>query len=225
MNRTRSVTRVEFPGPAGRLLGLLHRPDAKPFFAAVVSHPHPLFGGTMDNKVVYRVARALEDSGGLVLRYDFRGVGGSAGTHDRGIGERDDLRAALAFLRSVGGDELPALLAGFSFGAAMTSLVASSDATVAALLLVGAPLRSHPFDELQACTRPVAFIQGDRDEHGPADGIRALAASLARPAHVSVIEGANHFFDEAQDALTRAVHETLATGHFGPAFVRRSPGT
>lgn len=224
MTRTRSVTRVEFSGPAGRLAGLLHRPDAPPSFAAVVSHPHPLFGGTMDNKVVYRVARALEDAGGLVLRYDFRGAGGSEGTHDRGVGERDDLRAALAFLRSVGGKGLPTLLAGFSFGSAMTSLVGVQDATIPGMLLVGAPIRSHPFEELRGSTKPVALIQGDRDEHGPIDAIAALAASLRGPARLVVIPGANHFFDDAQDDLTRAVGGIMSTGHFGTAFTRRTAG-
>src|SRR5687767_7057538 len=97
----RALARHTFLGPAGRMEGLLHVPTAAPRFAAVVSHPHPLRGGTMDNKVAYRVARALEDAGGLVLRFNFRGVGASEGRHDEGRGEQDDLLAALAEARAV----------------------------------------------------------------------------------------------------------------------------
>jgi alpha/beta superfamily hydrolase len=218
------VTRVEFEGGSGRLVGLWAQPAGVPSFAALMSHPHPLFGGTMDNKVTYRVARALEEAGGSVLRYNFRGAGESEGAHDHGLGEQEDLRAALSFLRARAGEGLPMLLAGFSFGAAMSSRVGASDARISGLLLVGAPLGTYPFDELSACEKPVAFVHGEHDEHGPLASVRALVASLRCPARLVVVPGAGHFFDGEQVDLREAVREILASGHFGPAFVPRSSG-
>jgi alpha/beta superfamily hydrolase len=181
-----------------------------------MSHPHPLFGGTMDNKVVYRVSRALEDAGGVVLRFNFRGAAGSAGTHDRGRGEQDDLRAAIAFLRAStrGEGDLPLLLAGFSFGAVMSALVAASDETVRGLLLVGTPLKSYALSELAGTTRPVAFVHGELDEHAIVEQVEELAATLRGPVVVRVIPGAGHFFDDQQEALYEAVAEILASGFF-----------
>ena len=221
---SRTVTRVEIPGPSGRLVGLWARTEAAPAFAAVVSHPHPLFGGTMDNKVAYRVARSLEDAGGSVLRYNFRGAGGSEGNHDHGIGEQDDLRAALSFLRSRVDAGLPMLLAGFSFGSVVSVRVGLGDPLVQGLLLVGAPVRTQSFAELGDCHVPVAFVHGERDEHGPLEILEALVASLTCPKRLIVIPRANHFFDDEQDELRAAVLEILASGHFGPAFAARLAG-
>jgi alpha/beta superfamily hydrolase len=219
---TRTIERVAFEGPAGRIAGLLHVPGVPARAAAVVSHPHPLHGGTKDNKVAYRVARALEDGGASVLRFDFRGAGGSEGVHDGGVGEQDDLRAAIAFLRlrANGAADLPLLLAGFSFGSAVSARVGIADGGVAGLLLVGAPLRSTPFDELSRCSGPVAFVHGERDEHGPVDELRALVESLPCPHELRVVAGASHFFDDRQEELYAAVRSILDGGLFGPAFAR-----
>ena len=221
----RTVTRVEIEGPSGRIVGLLAQPEAEAAFIAVVSHPHPLFGGTMDDKVAYRVARALEAAGGTILRYNFRGAGGSEGQHDHGIGEQDDLRAALAFLRSMPSGlrsgpigDLPVLLAGFSFGSVMSARVGVSDPSIAGILLVGSPVRNYSFEELAECRKPLAFVHGERDEHGPLDRLEALVASLHCPTRVVVVPKAGHFFDDEQDQLRDAVLGILASGHFGPAF-------
>jgi len=208
----RHVTRRFFPGPAGRIEAVLQQPAAAPRFAAVASHPHPLHGGTLHNKVTYRVARGLEDAGGLVLRFNFRGAGLSEGVHDDGRGEQDDLRAALAYLREQGGAGLPTLLAGFSFGAVMSAHVAASDATVDGLLLVGAPVRLYGLEMLESWGRPVAFVHGDRDEHGPLDRLQAYARRFSGPTEVRVLRGAGHFFDEQQDELRAVVRELVLDG-------------
>ena len=113
---------------------------------------------------------------------------------------------------------LPTLLAGFSFGSAMSARVGVSDPSVAGILLVGAPVRTYSFEELADCRKPLAFIQGARDEHGPVDRLEALVASLRCPTRVVVVPGAGHFFDDEQDELRDAVLGILASGHFGPAF-------
>jgi len=205
----RTIQAVELEGPAGILQGLLHRATDPPVFLAVVSHPHPLYGGTMDNRVAYRTARGLEDAGGLVLRYNFRGVGRSAGSHDFGAGEQDDLRAAMAFVRASTEAELPLVLAGFSFGSVVSSKVAASDPSVAGLLLVGAPARTHGFPELRELARPVACIQGSRDEHGPLPELERAWANVSEPKRLMIIEDAGHFFENAQPQLQAGVKEVV----------------
>ena len=219
MSSARTLTPVEIPGPAGRLSGLLHRPAGDIRAIAVVSHPHPLFGGTMDNKVAYRVARALEACGALTARYDFRGVRASEGVHDRGVGEQDDARAVLRFVREQAavlapGRELPAVLAGFSFGSVVSSRVAcAGEPGVTGLLLVGAPVLTHRFPEL--LTRPaslrVACLQGGSDEHGPLPELQAAWAAVPEPKRLAVIPPAGHFFDDEQPELFETAKE-LASG-------------
>lgn len=203
----RRLERLSFPGPAGRLEGILHRRAEARSFAALVSHPHPLRGGggTMDNKVTYRLARGLEESGGLVLRYNFRGAGRSEGKHDDGRGEQDDLKAALRFLRSQGGTGLPTLLAGFSFGSYMSLLVALQDPDVDALLLVGVPALTYDLSMLAEVDRPIALIQGEFDEHGPLQDLERVWRDVPEPKSLRVVPGAGHFFDDEQVELMQAV--------------------
>ncbi len=214
----RRVIRLAFDGPAGRLEGLLHVPPGPARFRAVVAHPHPLFGGTMDNKVAYRVARSLEDGGGIVLRFNFRGAGASEGEHDRGRGEQDDLRAAIArVLAATEGEgaspDVPLILAGFSFGSAMASRVACSGTPrVSGLLLIGCPVLSHAFEELtvRPAGMPVGFIQGERDEHGPVVALRELQARLVEPTRLVIVPAAGHFFDAHQPELASATSDLIA---------------
>ena len=215
--RARSVRPIAFEGPAGRLEGLLHRPQGEPRFVATVAHPHPLFGGTMDNKVAYRVARALDDRGAVVLRFNFRGVRGSEGSHDGGRGEQDDLRAAVARVRAEA-PGLPLVLAGFSFGSVVSSRVACAPgADAAGLVLVGAPVLTHRFDELAARPEllPVACVQGERDEHGPLAVLREIWERVGEPKRLAVIASAGHFFDAQQQELFDAV-AALVDGGFVP---------
>ncbi len=162
-------------GPAGRLEALLNAGASDATHSALVCHPHPLFGGTMHNKVVFHAMKALHSFGFPVLRFNFRGTGLSQGTHDEGQGEQDDVRAALTWLRSRFG--LPIVFAGFSFGAAVGTRVACSDSEVPAIVSLGTPVaaegRTYSFDFLKDCRKPKLFLSGDHDEFGPHDRVGA----------------------------------------------------
>ena len=213
--RLRSLT---LEGPAGRLEALLNAGSPSAPCAALVCHPHPLGGGSMHNKVVYRAMKTLNDAAyGFefpVLRFNFRSMGLSTGEH-HGNEEAGDLLAALHWLR----DEfhLPILLAGFSFGAVMAiealkNQAATSD--VFALAALGLPIgsegpgfvRKYSYPTLHALTLPKLFLSGDRDEFAPADQLRAIINSAAEPKHLALIPNADHFFSghlaEMQSALT-----------------------
>ncbi|MEM7246887.1 MAG: alpha/beta family hydrolase [Acidobacteriota bacterium] len=208
----RKIHSIEFPGPVGRLEGLLHVPAEPPTFAAVVSHAHPLHGGRMEFKTLYRLSRAVEDAGAVVLRYNFRGVGGSEGTHDDGRGEVDDLRAAVAHLRSGPGAGLPLLLAGFSFGSVMSVKAALAGEDADGLLLAGAPRRMYELSELAGWGGPVAFIHGEKDVHGLLPEIQAFVKTLSDPAELRVVSGADHFFTDHQRPMVQLLEKMLASG-------------
>jgi hypothetical protein len=179
---------------------------------ALVLHPHPLHGGTMHNKVVFRAARALNDAGCITLRINFRGVGQTTGTHDYARGEQDDARLALDYLVERY-PNLPLLLAGFSFGARVGLETGIRDERVRALIGIGTPVsipeRGYDFSFLRECRKPVLFVHGDRDEFGDLTKLQSLAAELpaAAQARVAVIAGAGHFFDDQLDELSRAIKD------------------
>lgn len=169
-------------------------------------HPHPLFGGTMHNKVVFRAAAALNDAGLLALRLNFRGVGQSTGEHDEGRGERDDARAGLDYLaENYPGEEIT--LCGFSFGARVGMEVGTSDTRVRRLISIGTPVDKYDFSFLNDCRKPILFVQGDRDEFGRVEPLRELVEQIPAPAQLKVIQGAGHFFDDQLDELKRAITE------------------
>lgn len=181
-------------GPAGRLEALLWTiASPEPPFVALVCHPHPLFGGTMHNKVVYQAAKALHECGAAVLRFNFRGVGLSEGAHDKGIGERDDVHTALDYLASEFPGK-PIVLAGFSFGAFVGLRVGCADARVARVIGLGLPVDNVTPDYLRECHKPKLFLQGGNDEFGSPATLAALFATLPEPKHMVVIEGVDHFF-------------------------------
>jgi hypothetical protein len=190
------------PGPAGRIECLLKQPAVTPAGggAAVVCHPHPLFGGTLHNKVVHAAAEALHRLGMPVLRFNFRGAGRSAGAHDAGNGEQDDLKTVLGHLgqRYPG---RPLLLAGYSFGAYVALRVGCSDPRAAGLIGIGAPLALVSFGFLQECRKPLALIQGEEDRFSPVGLLLTLAAMLPGGASVMVIKGAGHGFGEHLEEL------------------------
>ena len=200
------------PAPHGRLEAIWKEPrGASPRGVALVLHPHPLHGGTMHNKVVFRTARGLEDAGAATLRVNFRGVGHSTGEHTGAQGgEQEDARIALDFLTEKH-PGLPVFLAGFSFGARVGLEVGTRDARVGYLIGVGTPVsipeREYDFSFLDECRKPLLLVQGDRDEFGSVPDLRALAARLPAEsrARVEVIPGAGHFFDEQLEDLRRAV--------------------
>ena len=181
-------------GPVGRLEAILWSPSAgTPSIAAVVCHPHPLFGGTMHNKVVYQAAKSLDALGIPVLRFNFRGTGMSEGRHDRGEGERGDARAALDFLASEF-PNIPLLVAGFRFGCWGGLRVGCEDARVKLLIGLGAPVNNADFSYLTPCAKPKLFVHGAKDIYGAVDKLKSLATSLPGENKIVIVEEADHFF-------------------------------
>ncbi|HLW79689.1 MAG TPA: alpha/beta family hydrolase [Terriglobia bacterium] len=210
------LERLTLTGPAGQLEALLERdPSRSPRRAALVCHPHPQFGGTMHNKVVFRAAKAMVEAGAAVLRFNFRGVGTSEGEYDGGVGERDDVRAALDALTS----RFPAArlcLAGFSFGASVGLAAGAGDRRVEVLVGLGLPVASTDFGFLRQAAKPKLIVQGTEDEYGPRAAVEALFRSLPDPKRIHWVDGADHFFtgrlDEVQAAIRGFVEETLIEG-------------
>ncbi len=196
--------RVELEGPAGRLEGLLDEPERPRGIAVVFAHPHPLHGGTMHTKVVFQSAKALAETGCVVLRFNFRGVGASQGTWAGGEGEREDFMAALDWLaQRYPGWTLWA--AGYSFGSWVALDVGARDERVAALIGVAVPASSYDFSAVRDSDKPKFFIHGERDDLCPLAAVRKLYAEAREPKDLVVIEGADHLFDgktaEVGDAL------------------------
>jgi uncharacterized protein len=196
-------------GPAGKLEAMLWTsPLAHPPRAALVCHPHPLFGGTMHNKVVFQAAKALHQLGIPVLRFNFRGAGLSEGEHDNGIGEQDDVRAALDYLAQEF-PGTPILLAGFSFGSRVGLKVGCEDQRVAELVGVGVPtnnvLDSLDRHFLHRCQKPKLIVQGSEDEFGPRPAIEALFAAMPEPKKLVFVDGADHFLKGKLDQLGSAI--------------------
>lgn len=202
-------------GPAGRLEAMLWTSaDPDPKFVAVVSHPHPLYGGTMHNKVVFQAAKALHQHGASVLRFNFRGVGESEGTHDRGQGEQDDVRAAIDYLAAEFPGR-PILVAGFSFGSSVGLRVGCQDARVAQLIGLGLPVDNIDMSFLRACQKPKLIIQGGSDQFGARASIEALFATLPEPKRLAIVEGADHFFTGQLDEVGAAIAAWLGDQGIG----------
>jgi uncharacterized protein len=200
-------------GPAGRLEALLWTaPAGGPAFVAVVCHPHPLYGGTMHNKVVFQAAKRLHDFGVPVLRFNFRGAGLSEGVHDKGRGEQEDVRAAIDYLA----EEFPGrpiLVAGFSFGSSVGLRVGCVDTRVAELIGLGLPANVADFTFLQECAKPKLIVQGGNDQYGTREKIEALFSTLAEPKRLVIVEGAEHFFTGQLDEAGAAITAWLAERH------------
>jgi alpha/beta superfamily hydrolase len=198
---------VDIPAPHGRLEGLLRLPaegETAPRMAAVVCHPHPLYGGTMNNKTVFRLAAALNEVGMPTLRFNFRGVGLSTGTYDEGRGEQDDVRAALDELeRRFPGVAL--CVAGFSFGSWTGLRVACAEDRVRQLVGVGVPVATLPVSDLARCAKPKLIVQGALDQYGPEADLRAWFAAIPEPKHLEIIPGADHFLTDHLAELQQAV--------------------
>ncbi len=199
------------PSPDGQIEAILKEPSKgaeqqQQRGAALVLHPHPLHGGTMHNKVVFRAARALNDAGLTTLRINFRGTGGSTGAHDQGRGEQDDAKAGLDYLETNFAGQ-PITVAGFSFGARVGLEVGVKDVRVKYLIGIGTPLKMYDFTFLQSCRRPLLLVHGERDEFGDHEKLRELAATLPPESRVRVeiIKGAGHFFDDKLDDMMRII--------------------
>ena len=201
------------PGRGGRLEAMHWTvADADPPMAALVCHPHPLFGGTMHNKVVFQVARAMHDLGLPVLRFNFRGAGLSEGVHDEGRGEQGDVRAAIDWLA----EKFPAkpiVLAGFSFGAVVGLSVGCEDERVRELVGLGLPVNRNEFIFLRDCAKPRLFLHGSKDQYGDVDKLRALVNSLPEPKRLVVVPGVDHFFTGRIEEVGKAVREWMTARH------------
>jgi uncharacterized protein len=201
-------------GPAGRLEALLNVGSPTATHAALVCHPHPMFGGTMHNKVVFHAMKALHSFGFPVLRFNFRGAGLSAGQHDDGLGEVTDVQAGLAWLKREFG--LPIIFAGFSFGAATGLRACCPDADVRALVSLGTPVtadgRVSSFSFLRQCAKPKLFVSGDHDEFGPHETLEQVVAGAADPKELVFVPG-DHFFEghlaEMRLTVESWLHELL----------------
>jgi alpha/beta superfamily hydrolase len=195
---------VDIFSSAGKLEAL-YRDLQDPAAIAVVCHPHPLGGGTLHNKVVFRAARGLEAANVATLRFNFRGAGASAGKHEGGEGEQGDVQAAIDWcLKKHPGKKL--LVGGFSFGAWVASRVACELPIVNAIFLIGTPVNKYDFGYLRHCEKPMLFVHGTEDEHGDAAKLDTLVESI-RNAESVVFTGADHFFTKQLDA----VEETMRT--------------
>ena len=207
---TPSIRSLFLAGPAGRLEALLNAGSPTATHAAIVCHPHPLYGGTLHNKVVFHAMKALNSFGFPVLRFNFRGTGLSEGEHASGIGEVDDVRAALDWLERE--FPLPIIFAGFSFGAAVGLRAAYSDARVSALIALGLARsyvedRVYDFEFLRECTKPKLFVSGARDQFAPPGKLEALVGTFAEPKKVIRIDAGDHFFEGRLHEMRKAIEE------------------
>ena len=203
-------------GPAGRLEALLNAGAPTTTHAALVCHPHPLYGGTMHNKVVYHAMKALSGFGFPVLRFNFRGAGLSQGKHAEGREEIEDVSAALAWLKQE--FSLPIIFAGFSFGAAVGMKAACPDADVRAIIGLGVPIaaegRANGYGYLAQCAKPKLFVSGGNDEYGPTERLEAVVAQAAGPKQLVIIPGVDHFFAGKVKEVQRVIEDWVrATLH------------
>jgi len=212
-----SIRSLFLNGAAGRLEALLNAGASTATHAAVVCHPHPLFGGTLHNKVVFHTMKALNSFGFPVLRFNFRGTGLSEGEHDYGKGEIEDVQTALDWLDAE--YHLPLIFGGFSFGAAIGLRPACADPRVDAVIGLGVPVapvaadnedpRVYTFEFLHDCAKPKLFVSGARDQFGPRAKLQALADSVPEPKKLVIIEGADHFFEGRLRELRNAVESWI----------------
>jgi len=205
MSVAHDSTQLFLSGAVGRLEAILWSPaTGQPAMAAVACHPHPLFGGTMHNKVVYNAAKALDALGLAVLRFNFRGTGRSEGKHDKGVGEQDDVRTAIDFLAQEF-PNLPLLVAGFSFGCWVGLRVGCEDMRAKLLIGLGAPVNSTDFSFLAQCSKPKLFVHGANDQFGDPAKLKSVVAAAAGENSVVIVGDADHFFAGKLDQLNAAI--------------------
>ena len=206
---TARLTPVTLTGEAGPIEALLQERDEHDHtLVAVVCHPHPLYGGTMHNKVAHRVASTLHGLGAAVLRFNFRGVGRTAGTFDRGVGELADARVALEFLR----ERYPQArrwAAGFSFGSWVASRLAAQSPDVERLILIAPPVHTQTFEEMTTVPTPKLVVQGTADDVCKPENLARVWPTWAEPKRVRHVDGASHFFDKQLAELAEAILEGI----------------
>lgn len=207
------MTRVEtsdvsIDGPAGRLEGVVERPTTSYSDAlAVICHPHPLYHGTMNNKVVHTIARAVNRLGRPAVRFNFRGVGASQGEYAEGEGEAEDALAVIEWARY----QWPAAelwLAGFSFGG-FIALKCEPRSAPACLITVAPPIHRFSVAEIRAPSCPWLIVQGEKDELVPSDEVAAWASGIRPPPQLALMENTDHFFHGRLTGLRDAVEHFL----------------
>ena len=198
---------VDLYSSAGRLEAL-YRELQDPVAVAVVCHPHPLGGGSLHNKVVFRAARGLESANVATLRFNFRGVGASTGTHDNGEGEQADVTAAIDWIiKKHPGKKV--IVGGFSFGGWVASRVACERADVDAIFLIGTPVNKYDFGYLRHCEKPMLFLHGTQDEHGDYTKVEKLVETVRNGESV-IVTGADHFFTKQIEAVEETMRSWAA---------------
>ena len=201
----RTIEQLMLDGPVGKLEALLEEPEhGEPTEAALLCHPHPRAGGTMHNKVVYRIARALRSRGAVVLRFNYRGVNKSEGVYAEGEGELDDARAVLGYLRGRY-PQLPFTLAGFSFGSRIVLRLGCEQDDARRVIAVGFPTMYPDRSYLAHCTLPRAFVQSSHDQFGPVDELKEVLKTVPEPKQLYVVEAVDHFFVDNLDGLERTI--------------------
>jgi uncharacterized protein len=195
------------PAPHGRLEAIYRPRNERAERVALVLHPHPQFGGTMHNKVVFRAAKALQESGFETLRFNFRGVGSSTGEYSDGKGEYEDAAIALGYLLNDQPHAREVIIAGFSFGSVIGLRLGCSDERVHQLIAIGVPARMGNLDFLSGCEKPKLFIHGSEDELAPLGPLLDFLTRLPASSnyHFVRIDGAGHFFDDQADELAQAI--------------------
>lgn len=186
------LRRLFIEGPAGKLECLL-RLHPNPRAAAVVAHPHPMHGGTMDNAVIFHSDRELHRAGFTTMRFNFRQTGKSEGEHDEGVGEVQDVAAAASWLRGLAPD-VPQLLVGYSFGSWCGIRFAKTSQFISGFIAIGLPIRRFEFDDLDGFPLPLTVIQGSEDDFGTPDEVQPYLDRVSGPTKLHVVEGAPHLF-------------------------------
>ena len=199
---------ILIPASHGKLEAILKEPTVEAKGAALVCHPHPLGGGTMHNKVVYRAAQGLLDAGLVTLRFNFRGVGNSTGAHSDGDGEKQDVLDALDYL-SENYPNREITFAGFSFGSRVGSEATMDDDRVVRLISIGTPVDKYDFSYLKNLRKPILFVHGDEDGFGPLEALNSLVAQVAENTDTKLIvfQNCGHFFDNHLTQLRDTIHD------------------
>jgi alpha/beta superfamily hydrolase len=204
------VTSVEVPGPVGPIEGLINaKPEGEPRAVAVLGHPLPTAGGTMHTKALYHAAKALARIDVPVLRFNFRGVGRSAGAFSGGPGEQDDLRAALDFMKARYPEVMRMWTGGMSFGSWVGMTVGAADARATALIGIACPVNRYDYSPVVTAGKPTFLIHGERDELISLKEIRTLYAQLSEPKELVVIDAADHLFDGKVSEVGDAIEDLL----------------
>ena len=205
---------MNIPAPHGQLEAAHREPPGTLRGGGIVCHPHPLQGGTMHTKAVFRAAQALADVKIAALRFNFRGVGTSTGSFDQGVGEKDDVMASLDWLE-VRHPGLPLVVGGFSFGSMVALSAGAGDPRVVALFGLGLPVRMYDYGFLADVRKPILVVQGDEDELGAGSEVEPVVAALGSHVTLARIAGADHYFNGRIDEMKAVVSEYFRSGPGG----------